>query len=276
MAGTRAEPFLAACVQMRSGDRKADNLERASGFIEAAVARGARLVVLPEVFSWRGPASQDPEEAEAIDGPTVTQLRALAQKWAIFVVGGSILEKPAGTGGLPFNTSFLIDDRGAIGAIYRKMHLFDVTIPGKVDVRESARRAPGEEIVCVPTRLGRIGLSICYDLRFPELYRALTKQGAEIITIPSAFTAHTGAAHWHALLRARAIENQCYVLAPNQIGPSGQGHHDFGHSSMIDPWGTVIACAPETEGVIYAEIDLGFQARVRSELPCLQHTRIDR
>ncbi|HZW75322.1 MAG TPA: nitrilase-related carbon-nitrogen hydrolase, partial [Caldimonas sp.] len=142
------------------------------------------------------------------------------------------------------------------------------------EVRESERRARGAEPVCVATPVARLGLSICYDLRFPELYRALTRLGGEVLCVPSAFTAPTGAAHWDVLVRARAIENQCYVIAPNQIGPTAQGHADYGHSSIVDPWGTVIARASDSECVITAEIDLDLLAEVRAQLPCLEHIQL--
>ena len=159
-------------------------------------------------------------------------------------------------------------------ASYRKMHLFDVSIPGKVEVRESARRGHGGDVVCVDSGPARLGLSVCYDLRFPELYRALARAGAELLCVPAAFTFPTGAAHWEVLLRARAIENQCWVLAANQHGQSGLGHADYGHSMIVDPWGTVVACASDGERVITAEIDLGLLAKVRREMPCLEHARL--
>jgi predicted amidohydrolase len=270
------ERFLAACVQMHAGDDKAKNLARACAFVDAAAQHGARLVALPEVFAWRGPASADAEAAEAIPGPTVQALSELARRLHLTIVAGSILERADGVapGALPWNTSVVLGEDGEILATYRKLHLFDVSLPGRVEVRESARRAPGQEPVCVDTEVARLGLSVCYDLRFPELYRALSRSGAQVLCVPSAFTFPTGAAHWDVLLRARAIENQCYVLAPNQVGPTADGHADYGHSSIVDPWGTVVARASDGEGVILAEIDLGYLARVRGELPCLEHVRL--
>ena len=266
--------FVAACVQMHSGDDKERNVATAAGLARLAAQRGARLVVLPEVFSWRGGAAGDSSAAEPLDGPTIVHFATLARELGCTIVAGSILERPATPGGLPFNSSVVLGEDGRTLAVYRKMHLFDVALPGRVEVRESARRAPGAEPVAVTTEVARLGLSVCYDLRFPELYRELARRGAQVLCVPSAFTFPTGAAHWDVLLRARAIENQCYVLAPNQIGPTPQGHADYGHSSIVDPWGTVIARASDGEGVITAEIDLDFLARVRIELPCLEHTRI--
>jgi predicted amidohydrolase len=175
-----------------------------------------------------------------------------------------------------FNTSCLFDPRGAIVARYRKVHLFDVDLPGRVAVQESATRAPGAETVTASTELGTLGLSICYDLRFPELYRRLSRAGAEVLLVPSAFTFPTGAAHWEVLLRARAVENQCYVVAADQAGTSPQGFADWGDSMLIDPWGRVLARAGDGEAVVSAEIDLDYLARVRRELPALAHARLDR
>src|SRR5262249_14735294 len=171
--------------------------------------------------------------------------------------------------------SCLLGPGGDLLARYRKIHLFDVDLPGRVTVRESDARAPGLETVVVPTELGVLGLSICYDLRFPELYRRLVRAGAEILLVPSAFTFTTGSAHWDVLCRARAIENQCYLLAADQTGMSPHGFADYGSSMIVDPWGTVVARAGEGEGVVLAEIDRSSLERVRRELPCLSHARLD-
>jgi deaminated glutathione amidase len=261
---------------MRASDDKAKNLACAAVHVEAAARRGARLVALPEVFAWRGPAARDAEMAEALDGPTVTRIAELARELRLTIVAGSILERPrdGAAGALPWNTSVVVGEDGSLLGVYRKVHLFDVALPGRVEVRESARRAPGDSVVCVETEVARLGLSVCYDLRFPELYRALCRSGAQVLCVPSAFTFPTGAAHWDVLLRARAIENQCYVLAPNQHGPTAEGHADYGHSSIVDPWGTLLARASDGEGIVVAEIDLSYLARVRSELPCLEHVRL--
>jgi len=173
-----------------------------------------------------------------------------------------------------FNTSVLFDPHGHIVARYRKIHLFDVDIREHVTIRESDTRVGGADIVTAPTELGMVGMSVCYDLRFPELYRRLTLSGAEVITVPSAFTFPTGAAHWEVLLRARAIENQVYVIAPDQIGRSPSGVLDFGNSMIVDPWGTVLARAADRETIIFAEIDRDHQDRVRRELPCLAHVKL--
>jgi deaminated glutathione amidase len=263
--------FIAAAVQLCADSDTGANLDKAESFIAAAARQGARLVVLPEVFAWRGARDQEAAHAEPIPGPSTTRLGALARQLNLYLLAGSILERSGGA--KAFNTSVLFDPHGEIVARYRKLHLFDVDIAGHVSIRESDTRTAGDAVVTAPTELGVIGMTVCYDVRFPELYRQLTLAGAEIITVPSAFTFPTGAAHWEILLRARAIENQVYVIAPDQIGRSPSGVVDFGNSMIIDPWGKPLARAADREMVIYAEIDREYQERVRRELPCLTHIR---
>jgi deaminated glutathione amidase len=265
--------ILAACVQMRCGDDKQRNLERATALVATAAERGARLVVLPEMFFWRGPPERQRAEAEPVDGPTLGAMSRLARRHRIVLVAGSIFEHALDSE-LPFNTCAVFGEDGGLLGTYRKIHLFDVEIPSAVSVRESERVGAGDAPVCVDTSVGRLGLSICYDLRFPELYRRLVDDGAELLCVPSAFTFTTGAAHWELLLRARAVENQCWVLAPNQTGPVEHGPLVYGHSSIVDPWGTVVACASDGESVAMAAIDLALQADVRRNLPALAHRRI--
>jgi predicted amidohydrolase len=267
------ERTLAAAVQMSSGADRAANLARADVLVREAAARGASLVVLPEVFAWRGPREGEAGVAEPIPGPTVKALGLLARDLGIWLCAGSILERVAGEP-RAYNTSCLLDPRGELVARYRKLHLFDVELTGRVAVRESDTRAPGSEVVVAPTPFGTLGLSICYDLRFPELYRALVRAGAEILLVPSAFTHFTGAAHWEVLCRARAIENQCYLIAADQTGTSPHGFADWGDSCIVDPWGRVVGRAGDGEDVVVAEIDRNTIARVRRELPCLKHTRL--
>jgi deaminated glutathione amidase len=271
----RVDRYVAAAVQMASGPDRAANLERARALVREAAARGARLVVLPEVFAWRGPRGGEAAIAETIPGPTTTTLGELARELRIHLCAGSLLEAAAGEA-RPYNTSCLIGPSGDLLARYRKIHLFDVDLPGRVAVQESATRAPGDEVVVVPTECGTLGLSVCYDLRFPELYRRLVRGGAQVLLVPSAFTFPTGAAHWEVLCRARAVENQCYVVAPNQSGMSPHGFADYGDSLIADPWGRVLARAGDGEGVATAEIDLGYLTRVRRELPALAHRRLER
>jgi deaminated glutathione amidase len=271
---TSTRRFTAAAVQVCAGSDKVANLDKAEVFVAAAARQGAQLVVLPEVFSWRGPRHEEGAHAEAIPGPSTNRLCGLARQLNLYLLAGSILEQSGGA--KVFNTSVLCDPHGEIVGRYRKLHLFDVDIPGHVSIRESDTRTAGDTVVTVPTALGVIGMTVCYDLRFPELYRQLTLAGAEIITVPSAFTFPTGAAHWEILLRARAIENQVYVIAPDQIGRSPSGVTDFGNSMIIDPWGKPLARAADRETVIYAEIDRDYQERVRHELPCLTHVKLTR
>jgi predicted amidohydrolase len=267
------ERFLAAVVQMASGSDRPANVRRATELVRDAAGRGARLLVLPEVFAWRGPDGSDPASAEPIPGPTSATMAALARELAVFLCMGSILESVAGDR-RSYNTSCLIDPSGAIVARYRKVHLFDVALPGRVAVQESATRIPGDEPLVARTPIATLGCSICYDLRFPELYRRLAHDGAEVLLVPSAFTFPTGAAHWEVLCRARAIENQCYLLAANQTGASPHGHRDYGNSMIVDPWGAVLARAGDGEGIALAELDGAYLAQVRRELPALAHRRL--
>lgn len=262
--------FLAAAVQLCAGSDKTANFATAARLARGAAERGAALIVLPEMFFWRGARDDERAAAEAIPGPTTDRLAALAAELRVYLVGGSLLEAAPGEA-KAYNTCPVFDPRGALLATYRKIHLFDVDIPGQVCVRESDTRLHGAAPVTVRTELATVGLSVCYDLRFPELYRRLGQAGAEIVCVPSAFTFPTGAHHWEILLRARAIENQVYVIAPNQIGRGASGVMDFGHSLIVDPWGTPIARASNQETVALAEVDLDYLGRVRRELPCLTH-----
>ncbi len=264
--------FVAAAVQVCAGSDKSENHAKAERCVDDAVRHHARLVVFPEVFLWRGPRVEECQAAEPIPGPSTERLSALARRAGIYLLAGSILER--GDGSRPYNTSVLFAPSGDMIGRYRKIHLFDVDIAGHVSIRESDTRAAGDALVTVPTELGVIGMSVCYDLRFPELYRHLTRAGAEILVVPSAFTFPTGAAHWEILARARAIENQVYVIAPNQVGRSPTGIVDFGNSLIVDPWGTPVARAADREMVIYADIDRDHQERIRRELPALQHAKL--
>jgi predicted amidohydrolase len=267
------EPFLAAAIQLTSGSDQDANLARAETLVRRAAARGARLVALPEVFAWRGDRAAEVAMASPVPGPLSERLQALAADLGVVLIAGSFLERaPDDT--KVYNTALVLDVDGTVRGTYRKIHLFDVDLPGRVSIRESDTRTPGDAIVTAETACGTIGLSICYDLRFPELYRALTRAGATILAIPAAFTFVTGAAHWEPLLRARAIENQAYLVAPNQTGLGPHGIADYGHSMIVDPWGTILARAAEGEQVILAEIDPSRLARVRAEMPCQQHARL--
>jgi predicted amidohydrolase len=264
--------YLAAAVQMTASSSKEENLAKAETFVRLAAERGASVIVLPEVFAWRGSRAEEPAQIERIPGPTSTRLSELARRHRIHLLAGSFLEMSDEA--RAYNTSLLFNPDGDIVAHYRKIHLFDVDIPGQVKVKESDTKKPGQAVITANTTLGVFGLSVCYDLRFPELYRQLATEGAEVIFVPSAFTFPTGAAHWEPLLRARAIENQAYVIAPNQIGKNAHGFADYGNSMIIDPWGKVIARAADKECFITAEIDRDYLEKVRRELPCLAHRRL--
>ena len=264
---------LAAAIQVSAGPDKSANLERAERLVRLAAARGANLVALPEVFNWRGRRADEGAAAESLAGDSLARMSALARDLRIHLVAGSITELAEGQP-RNYNTSALFGPDGSLLGVYRKIHLFDVDLPGRVTIRESDAKLPGSQVVSVPTAIGQIGLTVCYDIRFPELYRELVFGGAQIITVPSAFTFPTGEAHWEALLRARAIENQVYIVAPAQFGPNIHGFSDYGNSMIVDPWGRVLARAADQEGVVVAPIDLEYQERVRRELPSLTHVRL--
>jgi deaminated glutathione amidase len=265
--------FLAAAIQMASSSDKSANLEKAERLIRLSAARGARFIGLPEVFNWRGKRTDEAAAAESLEGPTIAAMARLARELEIHLLAGSITEDVPGES-RRYNTSVLLGPDGARLAIYRKIHLFDVDLPGRVTIKESEAKLPGAEVVTAATAIGTVGMSVCYDVRFPELYRRLAFAGARIVTIPSAFTFPTGEAHWEVLMRARAIENQCYVIAPAQFGPNVHGFSDYGNSMIVDPWGRVLARAADSEGAVVAPIDLEYLERVRRELPSLAHARL--
>jgi predicted amidohydrolase len=265
--------FVAAAVQMLAGNDKQLNLQEARRWVRDAAANGARLVALPEVFIWRGSKKLERQFAEPIPGPSSKALSELARELGIYLLAGSILEEISNSE-RAYNTSLLFAPSGKQIARYRKIHLFDVDLPNGVSLRESQTRAHGESPEVVKTELGAMGLTVCYDVRFPELYRRLAEQGAELIFVPSAFTAYTGAAHWETLLRARAIENQAYIIAPDQFGKTANSFETHGHSMIIDPWGRIIAELPDGPGVITATIDFDYLAKIRAELPALNHRRL--
>jgi predicted amidohydrolase len=264
--------FRAAAVQTSSGEDKSRNLRTAFALVEQAAAAGAQLIALPEMFAFYGRPAQILAAAEEIPGPTSQALCDLARRLAVTLVAGSLCERSTQPA-KGYNTSLIIGPDGTVLAQYRKRHLFDVQMAGQVSCRESSWLLAGEKICATSTDCGRIGLAICYDLRFPELFRELVDAGCELFCIPSAFTLATGRDHWEVLLRARAIENQAYVIAPNQFGQHTPGLTTYGHSMIIDPWGTVLATAADGEGVIMAEIDLARVVAVREQLPALVHRR---
>ncbi len=273
--------YLAACVQMSSDTDVEANLTRAELYIRRAAQRGASLIVTPENTALLGPQFHKVDCAETLDGPVGSRLSALADELNIHLLVGSLAERRLDEYGeldqeRCYNTSVLFSPQGDLIARYRKMHLFDVNVDGGLQINESDSICAGDELVIAETPLGNIGMSICYDLRFPEMYRALVDGGANILTVPSAFTLTTGKDHWHALLRARAIECQAWVLAPGQWGQhDAKGmRQSYGHSVIIDPWGHVVADKGHGEGVCYAEIDLSQSERVRQSIPLSTHRRI--
>ena len=264
--------MLVAAIQMNSQDNKEKNVQSAEKLIDIAAGKGAKLAVLPEMFNFLGLGDQRPAEAEEIPGPTIQRMMHKATQHQMFIIAGSILE----VGPTPdkvYNTSVFISPEGQIIARYRKIHLFDIVVEGLPPYEESASVAPGKEIVTVETQFGTVGMTICYDLRFPELYCALSNKGSQIITIPAAFTLHTGLAHWEVLIRARAIENLSYVIAAAQVGFHPVNRECYGNSMIVDPWGTVVARAPSMESVVIADIDLDYLDKVRKNLPSLTHRR---
>jgi predicted amidohydrolase len=260
-------------VQMTSTADRGRNLDTALRLVNEAADLGAKLVALPENFAYMGPEEGRLATAETVDGPTLGALRELAKKRSIFVVAGSIAEKSANPR-MTANTSAVVADDGSIVAVYRKIHLFDVNIPDGARYAESEVVIPGDKVVVAPTPLGRIGLTVCYDLRFPELYRKLASLGAEVITIPAAFTLFTGKDHWEVLIRARAIENLAYVIAPAQVGRHSANRQTFGNAMIVDPWGVVLARCPDGEGVCVAPFSRARLERCRVELPALKHRKL--
>ncbi|MEX2108902.1 MAG: carbon-nitrogen hydrolase family protein [Solirubrobacterales bacterium] len=259
----------AAAVQLNSTADKERNLASAERLVRAAAADGAELVALPEKWNLLAAGEEMVSGAEELDGPSLSAARDWASELGIHLLAGSISEWGPEKA---FNTSVLIGPDGADLAVYRKIHLFDV-VAGGVEYRESDFEDPGTEIVTAEVGDLTVGLSVCYDLRFPELYRILAIRGARLIAIPSAFTAATGRDHWEVLLRARAIEDQTFVLAPNQVGEAPPHYSSYGHSAIVDPWGTVLAMAPEKECFVAADLDLAAQEQVREALPSLANRR---
>jgi deaminated glutathione amidase len=269
------EPYLAAAVQMQSGEDKSTNLATALRLVEQAAAGGAQLVALPEMFNCLGRYEVVAAEAEILPGPTSDAMADLAARLHVTLLAGSIAERDsAAPGAAIYNTSLLFDPDGRLLARYRKVHRFDVDLPGKVVVRESRWFAAGRDVAPVTTALGTLGVAICYDLRFPELFRRLSSAAVQVMIVPSAFTLHTGRDHWEVLLRARAIENQAYVIAPNQCGRHSPQLTSYGHSAIVDPWGRLLACAPESgEAIVSSVIDLEQLTAIRKQLPALAHRR---
>jgi predicted amidohydrolase len=262
-----------AALQMTTGPEVPANLEIARALLEDAARRGAKLAVLPENFAFMGLADADKRQVaeQQGQGPIQDFLARSARELRLWVIAGTAPLRVANEGRVAA-ASLVYDDAGQFVARYDKIHLFDVDIPGRTEpYRESANVAPGAQPQVVDTPAGRVGLSVCYDIRFPELYRRLSESGAQILSIPSAFTVPTGRAHWETLMRARAIENLCYVIAPAQSGFHASGRETYGDSMIVDYWGRILARRPRGQGVVVADLDLTAQAKVREEFPALRH-----
>jgi predicted amidohydrolase len=261
----------AAAVQLNSTDDFDRNLEVAGRLVRAAASDGANLVVLPEKWTVLGAPEAIRASAEPLDGPALSAVAALARELGIFLVAGSVPEVVPGQEKLA-NTSVMFGPDGERLAVYRKIHMFDVEV-ADVSYRESEIEEAGDQIALGDANGTAVGLSICYDLRFPELYRILALRGARVITVPSAFTERTGRDHWEVLIRARAIEDQVFIVAAGQIGEAPPHYRSYGRSMIVDPWGLVLAQAPDTEGFVSADLDFAAQDEVRERLPSLRHRR---
>lgn len=263
--------YLAAVAQMTATEDVEASMAQAGALVAEAAARGAQLCVLPENVSFMGSEAAKRRLAEPLGGPSFGRLGDLARRHQLWLLAGTLPE--SADGDRAYNTSVLFDPGGRAAAIYRKVHLFDIDLgPGATHL-ESESVAPGAHAVLAKTSLGAIGMAICYDLRFPGYFRALTRAGARILALPAAFTVPTGRDHWECLLRARAIENQCYLLAAGQFGQNAPDRRTYGRSMIIDPWGTVLATVPDRPGLAVAEIDLDAQDELRRRMPCLEHER---
>jgi predicted amidohydrolase len=269
--------LTAAVVQLNSQDDVSENLRRVRSWIAEAARAGATLVALPENFAFMGEEAEKRSIAEDVEGagPIVTALREAARLASVFVVAGGMPVK-SGDPERPFNTSLLVLPNGVVALRYRKIHLFDVDLPDGTSLRESRATSAGSAGDLAISKVNGVplGMTVCYDVRFPELYRALERKGARVITVPAAFTLTTGKDHWHVLLRARAIENQVFILAPAQTGKHPKGRTTYGKSLIVDPWGDVLAQCGEGEGFALARLDLEYQDAVRAALPSPEHHRL--
>lgn len=266
------DKFVASVIQLCSQQNPKENLEKALFYVREAHKEGAEWVGLPENFYYLRPEGEPMEVRSSLKGEPIRTLQRLAKELGIYLLCGTVAERSRGE--KVSNTSVFIDPNGNITAVYRKIHLFDIAMESGFTLKESKHVRPGRQIVLAPTRWGSIGLSVCYDLRFPELYRKMVEKGAFALATPSAFTYETGRDHWTVLLRARAIENQAFVFAPAQVGKHSARRHSFGHSCIIDPWGDLLGVLEEGEGIVTAEIDLRKQRELRRRFPVLQHRRL--
>ena len=265
-----------AVVQLCSTPEKSHNYARTEHYVAEAAQAGAQLVALPENWAYIGPEEAKQGAAESEDGPSLSLLSQLARKYRIWILGGTVLRRSdSAEDGRPTNHCTVWDDQGVCRAAYDKIHLFDAAIPGGAVFQESDRIKPGIQPVVVDTPVGCLGLSVCYDLRFAWLYRAMARAGATLFAVPSAFTRRTGPLHWEPLLRARAIENLAYVVAPGQVGEHCEGRRSYGHSMVVEPFGAVVARVVDEPGLCVAEVDPERLKRLRTQLPVQEHDRLE-
>jgi deaminated glutathione amidase len=271
-----SEPFRIACLQMQAGNDLEANLATVREMAGVAAAQGARFILTPEyALMLDGSGRVMRERALAADGnPALAALQALARALQVWFLAGSLTVRTDAADGRIANRSVLISDAGGVVAAYDKIHMFDVTLPDGRAIRESSAYRPGDRAVTADTPWGKLGLTVCYDLRFPGLYRALARAGAQYITVPSSFQLQTGKVHWHTLVRARAIENGCFIIAPAMCGDHPGNRQTYGHTLVVDPWGEVLADGGESPGIVYAEIDPAAVARARGMIPSIDHDRV--
>lgn len=268
-----ADSLRIACLQVNARADLEANLQAVSDMAKEAAANGARLLLTPEyTLMMDGSGRVMRDGALPADGGTaLARLQTLAQELDVWMLAGSLTLRTDDA--RIANRSFLLDNSGGVVATYDKIHMFDVTLPDGKIIRESSAYRPGDRAVIAETPWGRLGMTVCYDVRFPGLYRALAQAGATLITVPASFQRQTGKSHWHALLRARAIENECFVLAPAMCGDHGGNRQSYGHSLVVDPWGDILADGGESPGIVYADLDPGRAAKIRKQIPSLEHDR---
>jgi predicted amidohydrolase len=263
-----------AAIQLNAGSDKVANLAQAGELVAEAAAFGSQLIVLPELFNRYGDLTAVAAEAETLEGATVARMKAWAEQHKVWLVG-SLACRASSDSEKPFNLAVVVDPSGRVQATYAKIHLFDIDLPERVTSRESNSIAAGTDVTCTQIGWAQTGLGICYDLRFPELFRRLADRGAQLLIVPSAFTSTTGKDHWELLVRARAVENQAFVVAANQVGPHQPSGESFGHSMIVDPWGNVLAAANGIDrGVIHVNIHRKRLEEVRSQLPAMTNRRL--
>ena len=264
--------FKIGVCQLNVLENKQENIIKAEKMLREAARNGSQLVVLPEMFNCPYENKYFPLYAEEYPGETTSMLSRVAKELGIYIVGGSIPERD---GDVLYNTTFIFDKKGGLIGKHRKMHLFDIDVEGGIRFKESDSLGYGKEVTVVDTEYCPIGVAICYDMRFPELMRLMTLEGAEVIIVPAAFNMTTGPAHWELTARTRALDNQVYFVAASPARDMEASYHAYGHSCIIDPWGKAISQADEKERIIYGEVDLGMVKKIRKELPLLQHRRTD-